>query len=42
MRVRKREAYWRMYTFEIGKVAAIDEFINRRLSHVDTVQIRES
>ena len=38
MLMRKRETFWRVQTPEIGKVAAIDEFTNRRLSLVNTVQ----
>ena len=28
-RVCKCDIYWRVYTFDCGKMAAIDEFINR-------------
>ena len=38
MRVRKRETYWRVQTFEMGKTAALDESINGRLFLVNTVQ----
>ena len=38
MRVRNCETYWRMQTFEIGKMAAIDGFIHRGLFLVETVQ----
>ena len=32
MRIYNRESYWRVQRFEIGKIAAADGLINRRLS----------
>ena len=40
MRVRKREIYWLLQTFEIGKKADIGEFINRGLSLLSTVMAK--